>query len=107
MLSKFGVLAGIALAVAVCGGCDDQGSDKQGANADKKTSAMAPARYGAGWHAAAETRQSNWSFALQSPADPALLVAGGDALSGIRTALMSNMLPAHGSVRIEAMVNRS
>lgn len=116
MHSKCGVLAAIALAVAVCGGCDDRGSDREGSNAEKKAATtMTPARYGVGWHAAAETRLSSWSFAPQPVADRVLVsettdpapAAGADALSGIRTALMANMLPAHGSVHIEAMINRA
>jgi hypothetical protein len=79
---------------------------------------MSPARYGVGWHAVAETRQSGWSFHGAPP--PGRMLAsqstepdspagdsGPDALSGIRTALMANMLPAHGSVHIEALVNRA
>src|SRR6202012_2162328 len=123
MLRSLGVLAGLALAIAACGGCDDRDSDKQGGNADKKpAAAMSPARYGAGWHAVADAHQSSWSFASTSaPApivnrvaasdsgepDPASADSGADALSGIRAALMANMLPAHGSVHIEALVNRA
>jgi hypothetical protein len=109
MFRRFGWLAGIALAIALCGGCDDRGSDKQGDGADKKASApMSPARYGVGWHAVTETHQSAWSFNPATAAEP--LPAGdarADALSGIRAALMANMLPAHGSVHIEALVNRA
>jgi len=124
MLRKLGFLTGIALAMAVSGGCDDRDSDKQGANADKKpAAAMSPARYGVGWHAVADSRLSSWSFAPTPPAaapavsrmlasqssEPAILPGDprSDALSGIRTALMANMLPAHGSVHIEALVNRA
>jgi hypothetical protein len=119
MQSKFGLVAGIALAIALCGGCDDRDSDKQGADKDKQKTAAAisPARYGAGWHAVAETRQSSWSFSRTPPgrmlasqsnepeSPPGSSVP--DALSGIRAALMANMLPAHGSVHIEALVNRA
>jgi len=121
MLKRFGLLTGIALALtmAVSGGCDDRDSDKQGANADKKpAAAMSPARYGVGWHAVAESHVSNWSFAAAPPvgrmlasqsSEPDILPGDSrsDALSGIRTALMANMLPAHGSVHIEALVNRA
>jgi hypothetical protein len=119
MLRRFGLLTAIALTMTVTGGCDDRGGDKQGADSDKQgTAAMAPARYGAGWHAAAETRQSAWSFSPSSPPSDMLVSQSRDpeaqqgdprpdALSGIRTALMANMLPAHGSVHIEAMVNRA
>ncbi|HEX4506697.1 MAG TPA: YfbK domain-containing protein [Alphaproteobacteria bacterium] len=118
MQSKLGLVAGIALAIALGGGCDDR--DKQGADKDKPKAAatMAPARYGAGWHAVAETRQSGWSFNRTPPpgrmlasqsSEPEVLPgdSGPDALSGIRAALMANMLPAHGSVHIEALVNRA
>jgi len=46
---------------------------------------------------------------VSQSAAPELLAddAGRDALAGIRTALMANMLPAHGSVHIEALVNRA
>jgi hypothetical protein len=109
MFRRFGWLTGIALTVALCGGCDDRDSDKQGGAADKKTSAaMSPARYGVGWHAVAETHQSAWSFSPATQADPQPAGdARADALSGIRAALMANMLPAHGSVHIEALVNRA
>jgi hypothetical protein len=120
MQSKLGRVAGIALAIALCGGCDDRDSDKQGADKDrqKTTAAMSPARYGAGWHAVAETRQSSWSFRPAPPpgrmlasqsSEPDALSGDSspDALSGIRAALMANMLPAHGSVHIEALVNRA
>jgi hypothetical protein len=120
MQSKLGSVIGIALAIALCGGCDDRDSDKQSADKDKQKIAavMSAARYGVGWHAVTETRLSSWSFrpapavgrmlASQS-ADPALLPGDSrsDSLSGIRTALMANMLPAHGSVHIEALVNRA
>jgi Domain of unknown function (DUF3520) len=102
-------MAGIALAAALCGGCDDRDSDKQSDSADKKAAAaMSPARYGVGWHSVAETHQSAWGFNPETPAEAQ--PAGdsrADALSGIRAALMANMLPAHGSVHIEALVNRA
>ncbi len=119
MLRKLGLLAGLALAMAVTGGCDDRDSDKQGGGADKKpAAAMSPARYGVGWHAVAESHLSSWSFSTPPPpgrmlasqsTDPDILPDGSrpDALSGIRTALMANMLPAHGSVHIEALINRA
>jgi hypothetical protein len=116
----FGVLTGLALAMAVCGGCDDRDSDKQGGNSDrqKTTAAMSSARYGVGWHTVAESHLSSWSFSPTPPAGRMLVSqstasehlagdAGRDALAGIRTALMANMLPAHGSVHIEALVNRA
>src|SRR5580692_8357225 len=120
MQSKLGLVTSIALAIALCGGCDDRDSDKQSADKDKQktTAATSPARYGAGWHAVAEARLSSWSFRAPPPAAGRMLASQStdpelppgdsrpDALSGIRTALMANMLPAHGSVRIEALVNR-
>ena len=115
MHSKLGLFVGIALAVAALSGCDDHDSGKDSANGDKqKTAAATPVRFGAGWHAVAETRMSNWSFA--SPPLGRSMLAGqanapealpGDALAGIRAALMANMLPAHNSVRIEALVGRA
>src|SRR5882724_1816045 len=101
MLSKLGFLVGIALAVAGLSGCDDRDSGKDGANGDKQkaTAASTPGRFGAGWHAVAEMRLSNWSFAAASP--PGRMLASqtdapealpADALAGIRTALMANML---------------
>jgi len=120
MQSKLGLVTGIALAIALGGGCDDRDSDKQGADQDKQktAAAMSPARFGVGWHAVAETRQSNWSFHTAPPPgrmlasqstepDPLPGDPSPDALSGIRAALMANMLPAHGSVHIEALVNRA
>jgi hypothetical protein len=115
MHCKLGLFVGIALAVAALSGCDDRDSVKDSANGDKQktTAASAPARFGAGWHAVAETRLSNWSFA---PPPPARMLASqintpeavpADALAGIRAALMANMLPAHNSVRIEALVGRA
>jgi hypothetical protein len=120
MQSKLGLVAGIALAIVLCGGCDDRDNDKQSADKDKQktAAAMSPARYGAGWHAVSDTRQSSWSFS-RTPQPGRMLASqsteteslpgdsGPDALSGIRTALMANMLPAHGSVHIEALVNRA
>jgi len=111
MLKTLGLFTGIALAVAALSGCDDRDSGKQGANGDKQkdTTASAPVRFGAGWHAVTDSRLSNWGF---TPASPPNSFAGGDtnsldALSGIRAALMANMLPAHNSVRVEALVNRA
>jgi Domain of unknown function (DUF3520) len=116
MQSKLGLFVGIALAVAALSGCDDRDSGKDSTNGDKQKAATAPApvRFGAGWHAVAETRQSNWSFA--SPPPPSRMLASqtnapealsADALAGIRAALMANMLPAHNSIRIEALVGRA
>ena len=120
MQSKLGLATGIALVIALSGGCDDRGSDKQSADKDKQkiAAAMSPARYGVGWHAVTETRQSSWSFRSTPPAGKMLASQSSepeslpgdsspDALSGIRTALMANMLPAHGSVHIEALINRA
>src|SRR6201996_4961732 len=120
MQCKLGLVTGIALAIALGGGCDDRDSDKQSADKDrqKTTSTLSPARYGVGWHAVTETHQSSWSFrpapvvgrmlASQSTEpEPLADDSSPDALSGIRTALMANMLPAHGSVHIEALVNRA
>jgi hypothetical protein len=115
MHSKLGLFVGIALAAAALSGCDDRDSGKDSANGDKQKATAAPARFGAGWHAVAETRQSNWSFApspppgrmLASQASDAPEALSGDALAGIRAALMANMLPAHNSVRIEALVGRA
>jgi hypothetical protein len=116
MHSRLGFFVGIALAVAALSGCDDRDSGKDSANGDKQKTAAAPApaRFGAGWHAVAETRASNWSFAATPP--PGRMLASqtnapealpGDALAGIRAALMANMLPAHNSVRTEALVGRA
>jgi hypothetical protein len=108
MLKTLRLLTGIALAAAALSGCDDRDSGKQGANGDKQkdTAATAPVRFGAGWHAVTDSRQSAWGFTQAGTPD-----AGDtnslDALSGIRAALMANMLPAHNSVRIEALVNRA
>jgi hypothetical protein len=109
MLKTLGFLTGIALAVAALSGCDDRDSGKQGANGDKQkdTAAMAPVRFGAGWHAVTDSRQSNWGFVQAGSPDGAGDANSLDALSGIRAALMANMLPAHNSVRIEALVNRA
>jgi hypothetical protein len=110
MLKTLGLFIGIALAVAALGGCDDRDSGKQGANGDKQkdAAASAPVRFGAGWHAVADSRQSSWGFAqANAPTSFAGDPNNLDALAGIRTALMANMLPAHNSVRIEALVNRA
>jgi hypothetical protein len=110
MLKTLGLFTGIALAVAALGGCDDRDSGKQGANGDKQkdTAASAPVRFGAGWHAVTDSRLSSWGFAQASISNGLAGDANSlDALSGIRTALMANMLPAHNSVRIEALVNRA
>jgi hypothetical protein len=110
MLKTLGLFAGIALAVAALGGCDDRDSGKQGANGDKQkdTAASAPVRFGAGWHAVTDSRLSNWGFTQASTPNSFAGDANSlDALSGIRAALMANMLPAHNSVRIEALVNRA
>jgi len=110
MLKTLGVFTGIALAAAALGGCDDRDSGKQGANGDRQnnTAASAPVRFGAGWHAVAESRQSNWGFVQAAvPTSFASDRNSLDALSGIRAALMANMLPAHNSVRVEALVNRA
>ena len=109
MLKTLGFLTGIALAVAALSGCDDRDSGKQGTNSDKQkdTAAMAPVRFGAGWHAVTDSHQSNWGFAQAGAPDSAGDANSLDALSGIRAALMANMLPAHNSVRIEALVNRA
>jgi hypothetical protein len=110
MLKTLGLLTGIALAMAALGGCDDRNSGKQGSNSDKQKdiAASAPVRFGAGWHAVADSRQSNWGFAqANAPTSFAGDSSSRDALAGIRTALMANMLPAHNSVRIEALVNRA
>jgi len=116
MQSKLGLFVGIALAVAALSGCDDRDSGKDSTNGDKQkaTAASTPVRFGAGWHAVAETRLSNWSFAA-GPTPGRMLASQtnapealpGDALAGIRAALMANMLPAHNSVRIEALVGRA
>jgi len=120
MLRKLGFFVGIALAMAASSACDDRDSGKDSANGDKQKAAAvsAPVRFGAGWRAVAETRTSSWSFAAPPP--PGRMLASqtagldalpgdgrSDALAGIRTALMANMLPAHNSVRIEALVNRA
>ena len=118
MLRTLGFFVGIALAIAAVGGCDDRDSGKDSANGDRQKAAPAPVRFGAGWRAVAETRTSSWSFAAPPPLARMLAnqTAGldaspgdgrPDALAGIRTALMANMLPAHNSVRIEALVNRA
>ena len=110
MLKTLGPFIGIALAVAAVGGCDDRDSGKQGANGDRQKSmaSPAPARFGAGWHAVADSRLSSWGFAQTDIPDSfASNTNSLDALAGIRTALMANMLPAHSSVRIEALVNRA
>jgi hypothetical protein len=102
MPKTLGLFVGLALVAAVAGGCDD---DKQDANGDKQKNAASssPVRFGAGWHAVADSRQSNWGFIPDSSS----AANTTDALAGIRAALMANMLPAHGSVRIEALVNRA
>ncbi len=115
-----GFFVGIALAIAAAGGCDDRDSDKQSADKDtqKTTAATSPARYGAGWHAVTDSRQSNWGFAVaagrphagqpvERPSIHCRTCSRPDALASIRTALMANMLPARSSVRIEQLVNRA
>jgi hypothetical protein len=113
MQSKLGLFVGIALVFTALSGCDDRDSGKDG-DKQKTAAAATPVRFGAGWHAVAETRLSNWSFAPAPP--PGRMLASQtnapealpeDALAGIRAALMANMLPAHNSVRIEALVGRA
>jgi hypothetical protein len=106
MLKGFGVLTGIALSVAALSGCDDRNDAKQTEKGDTQADAVpSPARLGAGWRAVADSRLSPWSFARNI--EPDAPAGRADALAGIRTALMANMLPARNSVRIEALVNRA
>ncbi len=107
MLKGFGILTGIALGVAVLGGCDDRDDTRQtDKNDSQKAAAVAsPVRLGMGWRAVADVRLSVWGFARDSAPDA--LTGRGDALAGIRTALLANMLPPRNNVRIEALVNRA
>ena len=94
------MLTGIALGVVVLGGCDDRHDAKQTDKTEtgKADTVSSPARLGVGWRAPADSRLSPWIFAR---------VPAPDALAGIRTALLANMLPPRTNVRIEALVNRA
>ena len=111
----------IVAALATLGGCDDHSHTSQTGKDGKTDSAQnAPARLGVGWRFVVDTRQSAWGFADEPIPIPGHLLAAQsntpellraempvDPLAGISTALLANVLPARGSVRIEELVNRA
>jgi Ca-activated chloride channel family protein len=115
-------LAAAALATATLTalpGCDDH--DKKAAKEEKAEAAEnSPGRLGVGWRSVEDAHQSVWGFNDRPVPIPGHLLASqtnapeatraeaqADALAKIRTALLANMLPARGSIRIEELVNRS
>jgi hypothetical protein len=125
MLKPFGLLLGVTVALAALGGCDDRHGAKQTSKAEKAGAATqsVSTRLGVGWRAVGDQRVSTWSFSQNHRAAQGTLLAAQtnaplsgsapvdgpalDALTPIRVALMSNMLPARASVRIEELVNRA
>ena len=118
-----GLLFAAATALTALSGCDDRNAAKQSTRNDKAANPATSGqsgRFGVGWHAVADGRISVWTFApravvrggmLATQSDMPVMRApetvSSDGLTAIRAALMTNMLPARSSVRIEELVSRA